>query len=200
MTQPSLPGFGPGREPFRPRYIADRLLFMTFPDDVAAARLARLAQRLSSEHGLIGKPLKTSRFHVSLQWFGDHAQLPQRLVEQAKAIGDRVRAAPFEATFDRVRSFKGNRKGNLPFVLTGGDGVQTLKAFYETIDAPLGRPDSLDEEDFAFTPHVTLLYDDLFVPEQEVEPISWTVRELVLVHSLVGRGRYVRLAKWPLRG
>ena len=189
MAQASLPGFEPKRETFKRRYIADRLLFMVFPDDTAAARIARLARRLRKEHGLIGEPLKTGRFHASLQWFGDHAQLPQELVKREKVIGSRIKARPFEVTFDRVRSFKGQRKTNLPLVLTGGDGVQGLKTLYETIDKQLGRFNSSSKEDLGFTPHVTLLYDDRFVPEQNVEPISWTVSELTLVHSLVGRGR-----------
>ena len=50
------------------------------------------------------------------------------------------------------------------------------------------------------TPHVTLLYDDVLVEERAVEPIRWTVREFVLVHSLLGQTRHVPLARWPLGG
>jgi 2'-5' RNA ligase len=47
-----------------------------------------------------------------------------------------------------------------------------------------------------FTPHVTLLYDRRNVEEQPIEPISWTVREFVLIHSMQG---HTHLARWPLR-
>jgi 2'-5' RNA ligase len=40
----------------------------------------------------------------------------------------------------------------------------------------------------AFTPHVTLLYDRQSVPEACIdEPITWTVRDFVLVQTCRGR-------------
>jgi 2'-5' RNA ligase len=42
---------------------------------------------------------------------------------------------------------------------------------------------------------VTLLYDECGIKEQPIEPISWTVNEFVLVHSLLGKGRYIPLGK-----
>ena len=49
-------------------------------------------------------------------------------------------------------------------------------------------------------PGMTLLYGDREIKEEAIEPIDWTVREFVLVHSLLGRNRYSALARWPLRG
>lgn len=49
-----------------------------------------------------------------------------------------------------------------------------------------------------FTPHVTLLYDDRSVAPQAIEPIAWTVREFVLVHSLLGRTEHRILGRWSL--
>jgi 2'-5' RNA ligase len=51
-----------------------------------------------------------------------------------------------------------------------------------------------------FTPHMTLLYDRQLVKEHAIEMLSWTVSEFVPVHSFVGQGRHVHLARWPLRG
>jgi 2'-5' RNA ligase len=36
------------------------------------------------------------------------------------------------------------------------------------------------------------------VPEQAIEPIEWTVREIVLVHSLLGRTTHRHVARLPL--
>lgn len=199
MEQLLLPGIEPRREVFKPRSICHGLFFMVFPNNAVATRIAQLARQQRNRHGLSGVPLRTNRFHASLQGFGLHARLPPNLVARAKAVGDRVTAPPFLVNFDRVRSFKGRRRENFPFVLTGGDGVRSLKAFYETIDVQLSHLGFAGGAQGRFTPHVTLLYDDLFVPERSVEPISWSVRELVLVQSLRGRGRYIRLARWPLR-
>jgi len=47
----------------------------------------------------------------------------------------------------------------------------------------------------AFTPHVTLWYGEREIAENPIEPIGWTVREFVLIHSLRG---HTCLARWPL--
>jgi len=47
-----------------------------------------------------------------------------------------------------------------------------------------------------WTPHVTLLYDAQRIAENAIAPVTWTVRELVLVHSRRGEGRYVQLGRW----
>jgi 2'-5' RNA ligase len=53
----------------------------------------------------------------------------------------------------------------------------------------------------SFKPHVTMMYTDEMMDEARVdEPIRWTVRDFVLVHSLQGRGRHVHCRRWPLRG
>jgi 2'-5' RNA ligase len=49
-----------------------------------------------------------------------------------------------------------------------------------------------------YTPHMTLLYDDSLVMERPVETMAWTVREFVLVRSLLGQTVHVPLARWPL--
>ena len=40
---------------------------------------------------------------------------------------------------------------------------------------------------------------DRAVKEQAIEPVRLTVSDFALVHSLVGRSRYIELARWPLR-
>jgi hypothetical protein len=37
------------------------------------------------------------------------------------------------------------------------------------------------------------------IAEQFVETVGWSVREFVLVHSLLGQTRHVLLARWPLQ-
>ena len=52
----------------------------------------------------------------------------------------------------------------------------------------------------AITPHVTMLYDERAVEDHAIEPVRWTVRDFVLVHSLRGQGQYNILGRWPLGG
>jgi 2'-5' RNA ligase len=48
-------------------------------------------------------------------------------------------------------------------------------------------------------PHITLLYDDLSVPKQGIEPIRWSVAEFRLIRSLVGKGEHHEVKRWALR-
>ena len=191
--QALLPGFDTAPQ------LTDRLFFAIFPDVRAAAQIASLAQQLREEHGLRGKPLKTERFHVTLHHLGDYAGLPQDLVEVARAAAANIAAAPFDVTFDRAASFS-TAPRNRPFVLRGGDGVASLITFQQTLGDALKKTVLGRWAKPAYTPHLTLLYDDLSVPEQAVPVVSWTAREFVLIHSLIGQTLHVPLARWPLRG
>ena len=188
-----LPGFAAKPRP------TDGFFFAIFPDDAAAARIEQLAHRLRGDHGLTGKPLAMARFHVSLHGFGEYVGLPQVVVAAANRIAASVTAPAFAVTFDRAMSFRG-RPANRPLVLYGGDGVAALMAFQQTLDAAMMRAGLGGRAQRRSAPHVTLLYDDRTVPEQAVETISWTVREFLLVHSLLGRSKYIPLSRCPLRG
>lgn len=145
-----------------------------------------------------GKPLAIQRFHVTLVFLGDHVGLPQAIVARACEAAAGVTMPPFDVGFDRVASF--SRRRNLPLVLLGGDGVAALTTLHLALVAALQTAGLGDERESGYTPHLTLLRDDRRVAEQPVEPIGWTAREFVLVHSQIGRGRHVTLARWPLRG
>jgi 2'-5' RNA ligase len=192
LEQFSLSGFDAIPKP------TDRLFFAIFPDAAAAARIARLAQRLRSEHGLEASPLGTERFHITLHHLGDYAGLPQGVVADAIRAAATIAMPQFEVTFDRALSFHG-RSGNRPLVLRGCDGLVTLEAFHGVLGAALykagltgGRARS------RYIPHVTLLYDDFLILERPIETVTWTVRDFVLVHSLLGRTVHLPLARWPL--
>lgn len=190
--QASFEGFDP---PARPR---DRLFFAFMPDHEAALRTQTTADHLRGAHQLKGKPLGVDRFHVSLFHVGDYAGLPEPVVAQASRVADGITAAPFEMAFDRAVTFSG-KPGHLPFVLLGREPAP-LMAFHAALERQM-RQAGLGQGGLQrrFTPHMTLLYGDHPVAEQGVAPIAWTAREFVLVHSLIGQGRYIVLARWPLR-
>jgi 2'-5' RNA ligase len=191
--QMSLAGFQPAPRP------TDRLFFAIFPDAGAATRIARLAGHLRGEHGLKGRPLVADRLHVTLHHLGDYVGLPQDTVDAAGKAAAAVAMAPFEVAFDRVVSFD-RRPGNRPMVLRGGDGLAALVVLQQSLGAAMKKAGLGRWAKPGYAPHVTLLYDDRCVTEQAVETIGWTTREIVLVHSLLGRSLHVPLARWPLRG
>jgi len=191
--QLGLPGFDAAPRP------TDRLFFAIFPDAEAAARIAGLAGRLRADQGLKGRPLRPERFHITVNHLGDYVGLPQGVVAAASEAAAAIAAPPFDVEFDRVESFRG-RLGNRPLVLRGGDGLAALAAFQQALGAAMMKTGLGRWVERSFTPHVTLLYDDLAVDEQAVEPVRWTVREFVLIHSLLRRTQHIPLARWPLPG
>ena len=182
-----------------PARLTDRLFYAVFPDANTAAHIARLAAHLRGEYGLKGRPLAEDRFHITLHHLGDYVgEPPRELVAAAHEAASEVTALPIEVNFDRAISFRRSHKA--PLVLRGGDGVAQLMAFQQALGATMMRTGLGNFVQQRFTPHVTLLYDDHIVPEQAVEIISWTVREFVLVRSLLGQTRHIPLGRWPLLG
>jgi 2'-5' RNA ligase len=106
--------------------------------------------------------------------------------------------APFQVAFDRVGSFR-KRRDRAPLVLLGDDGVGGLLDLREAIGRPLEEAGVMRLSQ-AFTPHLTLLYDTQRIESVPIAPITWTVREFSLVHSLIGHGRHTVLESWSLRG
>jgi 2'-5' RNA ligase len=148
------------------------------------------------EHRLSGKALQTDRFHVTLHHVGDHAGLPRDIIALAGEAAASLSMPPFELVLDRVASFR--RARNLPFVLLGAEGASPVAHFQEALGAAMKKAGLGRWVASSYTPHLTLLYDDQAVAEQAIEPIAWTVREFVLVHSLLNQTKYLPLARWPL--
>lgn len=187
-------GFGS----FDPPQPTDRLFFAVFPDTAAAARIADTAQGLRSQHGLRGKPLHTDRFHVTLNHLGDYVGVPDDLVTQAGQAAARVDLPAFDVVFDSASSFS-RQPRNRPFVLRGDAGVASLQEMQSALGKGMAACGLGRLVEHKFTPHVTLLYDDRAVAPQPIEPIAWSVREFVLVRSLLGKTEHRILGRWPLR-
>lgn len=190
-SQPSLPGIDVAPIP------TDRLFFAIFPETDTASSIGQFARSLREKLGLNGELLATDRFHTSLHHIGDFAGLPQDTLAMACKAADAVAATPpFEIVFDRAMSFVG-RPRHHPFVLSGSDGVAALTAFHQTLGVAIERA-GLKLRKSHYAPHMTLLYGDRCIAEQAIEPVVCSVREFVLVRSLIGRKQYVALARWTL--
>jgi len=175
----------------------DPVFFAIRPNEDAVKRIMRQAARVKAEYGLAGRVTPGERLHVTLQW----VPVPRGAVEWFAAIARFVALdigiPPFDVTFDDVLSFR-KTEGNRPIVLRGGTGE--LMGLFQILGEGMRR---LGFGEFArrtFTPHVTMLYDRREVPAHEVEPITWPVREFVLIHSLQGQGRHKVVGRWPLQG
>lgn len=153
-------------------------VFFAFNLDAgAAAKAGEVTRRLRAMYGLTGEALGA--------------------VQAACKAASSIAASPFEVVFDRAMSFS-RKRPERPLVLVGTDGSTELTIFRRSLAMEMKRAICGFKTRSTHTPHITLLYDRRAVPEQPVEPVRWTVRELVLIHSLHGLSRHVPLARWPL--
>jgi RNA 2',3'-cyclic 3'-phosphodiesterase len=168
-----------------------RLFWAAVPDSETAGCIAKFAARERAKHGLTGKLLQTNRFHVTLHHVGDmdSPASPYQIDDQVRRATNVVMPS-FRVAFDRAQSFR-----NGAFVLAGDDGVIGLDVLHQRLNDEL---DWQPRPARRFTPHMTLLYDRQRIEEQLIEPITWTVREIVLVESLVGQTIHRHLARIPL--
>jgi len=168
-----------------------RLFLAAVPDADTAARIHQLAGVLKRAHQFSGKLIEPARLHVSLFFLGG---LPEQDIQAACMAAADVRIEPFEVLFDGTASFRGKR-GSRPFVLIGDKGLQRLVSFRRMLGEAILRRGLRRVAHTNFAPHVALLYDARSVDEYPIEPISWTVKEFVLIRSLRGHDC---LARWPL--
>jgi 2'-5' RNA ligase len=175
-----------------------RYFFGIYVEPAVAERIAAMTRDLRHQHALRGEPLLVERLHVTLHHLGDYDVEHKSIVTTALEAGSAVQAASFDVELDRTASFGGKKLS--PFVLTGMQGVVELKAFQRILGGTMARAGLGKHVEKNFTPHVTLLYDAKRIDQQEIEPISWTVREFALVHSLLGETKHTVLGRWTLRG
>jgi 2'-5' RNA ligase len=197
VTQLTLPGFET-----TPQLPAHRVFLAIKPDADTATRIAQLVDQLRPVVGFKGKALRPERLHVTLHHLGDFVQPPpEDLVARARQAADGLVRPPFDVAFDQLVSFHG-RRDHRPFVLLGGhggEGIAGLMAFQAALGEALQRA-GLPVPHGHFKPHITLLYDRGGFAPKAVEPVTWTVREFVLIHSWLGKTRYDELGRWPLKG
>jgi 2'-5' RNA ligase len=186
-----------GFEGFAPPVPTDRLFFALFPDGEAASRIAALAASECARHGLRGKPLHRERLHLTLFHLGDWAGVPEDVVSAATRAAGALHEAQFDLAFDTVASFAA-RRAQKPFVLKSASGNEALRGFHAGFAHELRQAGLAQWTRGSFEPHVTLAYDQKLVAPEPVEPVAWRARDFVLVHSLLGQTRHLRLAEWSL--
>lgn len=174
---------------------ARRRLFLGIQLDAGATRgLTRLMAELRRGGIMPGRPVDPDRLHITLHHLGDFAdQMPPSLIPTVNVAMATVKMQPFEVVCDRVGGTRG------PFLLRASDGSPALKIFRQTLSAALIEAGLRRYVDPVFNPHVTLSYDFSDTPEHIIEPISWTVRQFVLIESLLGQHRHIVRGCWSIR-
>lgn len=176
-------------EPPRPRGHPD-VFAVVRPDGEMAEHLARFTDQHCWLKGVKARKRPPEILHVTLRSFGSYAEMTSREIVKVKqwCRTAALLSTPFEVRFDRLLPFS-----NGPLVLASEDGNADLHHLRWVL---MGAP----ERKTRFTPHLSLAYPSEGFQEEQIAPVSWEVRELVLVHSLVGQTEHRELARWSLGG
>jgi RNA 2',3'-cyclic 3'-phosphodiesterase len=176
----------------------NRLFLAIVPDPDTAARIYQRAEIIRRARKLEGNPIRPEHLHATLFFLGEWDALPGHIVARAVEAAAAIKMPPFRVSFDRTGSFSGGSNIH-PFVLVGDTGVERLKKFRQMLGVSMMRNGLRHLVRTSFMPHVTLLYDKQNVDEHPIEPISWIVREFVLIRSLYRRTTHIHEARWLLR-
>ena len=177
----------------------DRLFFALLPDPTAAQEIHSLASEVRRANNLKCRLTVKHRLHLSLQHLGDHAGFPTPWANAARRAAGRVSFPAFELQLDRMLTFSGRARERrpLPCVLTSTSDT-CIHRLHEAL-VPAMQACGIAVRPRAFTPHVTMFYDETIIDERAVAPICFTVREFVIVHSRIRAGMpYQLLGRWPL--
>lgn len=174
-----------------------RLFYAVRPDLAARLMAIDALQRQMDARHLEGRRVRPENLHITLHWLGDYEDMPHELLCRAKEAGGSVEMAPFGVGFDRIGSFGGAGKGGL--VLTGGVELKRLRQLQRALATEMEVSGIGHHIRKPFNPHVSLLYCDEHVGREPIAPIRWRVDELLLIDSLLGRGKHVNLGQWPLQ-
>lgn len=171
----------------------DRLFFALIPDAKTVEAICTARRKLCDRTGLSGTEILPEHLHVTLWHVGDDIVPPtpgeiDALVQRASA----VEGPPLRISFDCAKSLSRGA-----FVLYGGKGSAALEAVSTRLRDALTRPGT--ETRRPFMPHMTLLRSETILPARGIKPITWTAREIVLVHSLLGKTIHRHVGRVPLR-
>jgi 2'-5' RNA ligase len=178
--------FGPSQK--------DRIFFACLPDEKTAVRIHALAEKLKAEHGFTANLILPEHLHITLFHLGDWAALPEEIVNLANGAASHVNVPAFYVAFSRAQSFR-NSTGVYPFVLTGD--IAQWRPLHEALRIALTNAGLGGATRGEFQPHVTLTYDKVRVKPFAIDPITWTVRDFVLIHSQLGKTTHHHLGRWP---
>jgi 2'-5' RNA ligase len=172
----------------------DRLFFAVRPDSEAVEAICSLRRKLCERVGLTGAEVPPEQLHVTLWRVGDYVVPPtaediDAIVRQARTVDMR----PFRISFGCAKSLS---RGAL--VLCAGRGSAELEGLSTRLRHALIPPGT--ERKHAVRPHMTLMRSEKILPERRIGAIGWTVRELVLVHSLLDKAINHVVGRLPLRG
>ena len=173
----------PAHAPLKHRYF-----FALLPDEVTARRIHAFAEGQFGEKGL----MRTDRLHVTLAITEDFDAPHPALADALCRAGEKVSAEPFEIRLDQLSG------GRRTVALRPAHSIASLRSLQAQVSRAMTGEGVPMRPEWQFNPHVTLVYRDAEPVTRPIEAFGWTVREFVLIQSLVGLTRHQILGHWPL--
>lgn len=164
-----------------------RFFYALFPPPALAAEIA---QRFAME-GV--RMIRADRLHVTIDLSEDFADYPDETAHALIAAGSQIDVPPFALTFDSVV--------DTPYTMSLRPEAPepAIQALHDAIVAARAGAGVEGREGYRFAPHMTLAYRRGLAGVRSIPPVGWVVDRFVLVHSLIGQGRYDEIGCWPLR-
>lgn len=131
--------------------------------------------------------------HVTLLKLFDLHHAPPEWLPAVIAALDTFRGAAFPLAFDRIE----NRKA---VTLRSRAPLPEARAFQAALVRHLLERRAPLMLGTTPEPHLTINYRDDRQGSRKIEPIGWTVEEILLVESVVGKTTHVVHGRWPLTG
>ncbi|MES1150792.1 MAG: 2'-5' RNA ligase family protein [Dongia sp.] len=211
---PQLSFFGtPKRRPMAtgwPRREAPSVVtyFAILPPEEVRIAIVRLRQETVAREGIFGRPVKPERLHLSIAPLmrcssGDLPDFAREVAPLADGIVAHAMMSAFDMVLDRVQTFNTKDRDaahrRYYLVLDGSDvpGLLRLNDLFRQSLVRSGLGAAMPK---AFNPHLTLFYANRPIAPRDIAPIRWTVRDVALVQSVHGQGRYEILKRWALPG
>jgi RNA 2',3'-cyclic 3'-phosphodiesterase len=174
-----------------------RLFFALMPDDATRSAIGRAAVMLQEQYPVLrARWVKSERYHATVNFLGDYPELPGGVVEKARAAANMLCAVSFVWSLDYATSFRGREP---PCVLRGTFVPDAMFVLWRDLNMALAHVGLHRHVERQFTPHVTVAYGRRELPHAApVAPVAWPIDSVALIHSVVGKGHYEQLGRWPL--
>lgn len=167
------------------------------PDEAARREITERAEHFFTEHSLRGRRVDEERYHVTLHFLGRRRGWTDSEIQSAGKAAAAVAASTpsFRLDFDKCGSFaKEGHSG--PLVLCSNTENDLFSKVAERLTVELIRHGIRPEGKLKPRAHLTLCYNERYLPMHTIPAIGWQVHELVLVQSFQGRSHHVSLGSW----
>jgi 2'-5' RNA ligase len=135
--------------------------------------------------------VEPARYHVTLVALGRWPSHPANLIERARDVCASLEARSFRVVFDHL--VISNR-----ILLKPSEGIPALERFQRRLGDALADKGLAPRRSGSFHPHLTASYRSNAGGRAFVPPVSWVVREFVLIESLIGRRSQIDRGRWQL--